>query len=114
MAKKLNVSFPDDLWATIEAEAEEKDRTVQDVIRDCVMQTLSEQRWQGVGEFVTDAILRGHTNGEILDMVHERMPHAKTSPASVSWYRTKLRREGKDVMTDAEARLDRQARLAGK
>ena len=35
----------------------------------------------------------------------KKIPDARTTLASVAWYRAKLRREGKNVPTDRRARL---------
>lgn len=59
---------------------------------------------QGVGFVATQAILAGKTNEEAFAEVQKAFPEAKTSMASINWYRNKLRQEGKDVKTSRELR----------
>lgn len=57
---------------------------------------------RGVGTVAVEAILVGKTNEEALAACREAFPEAKTSLASINWYRNKLRAEGKDVPTARE------------
>lgn len=59
---------------------------------------------QGVGFVATQAILAGKTNEEAFKAVQEAFPEAKTSMASINWYRNKLRSDGHDVKTSRELR----------
>ncbi len=54
---------------------------------------------RGVGTVAVEAILAGRTNEEALAACRKEFPEAKTSAASINWYRNKLRREGKKVPT---------------
>lgn len=56
----------------------------------------------GVGKCATDAIKSGKTNDEVLAIVRAKFPEAKTTAASINWYRNKLRGEGHDVKTSRE------------
>lgn len=57
----------------------------------------------GVGTTATDAIKAGKTNEEALAAVKAKHPEAKTSLASINWYRNKLRADGvKGVKTARE------------
>jgi len=50
---------------------------------------------KGIGAFCSDLLLKNKTTEQILAAVKEKYPDAKTSPASIAWYRNKLREEGK-------------------
>ena len=65
-------------------------------------QTEGKQPKRGVGAVATEAILAGKTNEEALEVVKAEFPDAKTSVASINWYRNKLRSEGKKVQTARE------------
>ena len=54
---------------------------------------------RGVGTVAVEAIKAGKTNEEALEAVKAEFPDAKTSLASINWYRNKLRSDGEDVPT---------------
>ncbi len=54
---------------------------------------------RGVGTVAIEAITAGKTNEEALEACRKEFPEAKTSLASINWYRNKLRGEGKKVPT---------------
>ncbi len=56
----------------------------------------------GVGSAACEAIRAGATNEEALTQVQKKFPKAKTSLASINWYRNKLRSDGEDVKTARE------------
>lgn len=64
---------------------------------------------RGVGTVVKEAIRDGSTNEEALAVVQAEFPHAKTSKASVNWYRNKMRADGEDVPTARELNKQRAA-----
>lgn len=49
---------------------------------------------QGIGAFCMGLIQAGKSNEDVLAAVAEKFPDAKTSAASVAWYRSKLKSEG--------------------
>lgn len=55
----------------------------------------SKPRGSGIGTMVCDMLLKKKDTEEIIAAVKKANPDAKTSPASVAWYRNKLREEGK-------------------
>ncbi len=57
---------------------------------------------RGVGTVAIEAIMDGKTNEEALAACRKAFPDAKTSLASINWYRNKLRVEGKKVSTARE------------
>ncbi len=60
----------------------------------------------GVGDLAKDLIRNGKTNEEVLATVKEKFPEAKTSMASINWYRNKLRNDGEKVPTARELKAD--------
>lgn len=50
-------------------------------------------RGQGIGAYCMELIKKGKTNEQVLAAVREKFPGASTSPASVAWYRNKLKDE---------------------
>ncbi|MEE8608967.1 MAG: hypothetical protein V3S55_15290 [Nitrospiraceae bacterium] len=58
---------------------------------------------RGVGTVAIEAIRAGKTNEETLAVVKKEFPEAKTTMASINWYRNKLRGDGdKSVKTSRE------------
>ena len=55
-----------------------------------------------IGSAACDAIRAGKTNDETLAIVKKDFPEAKTSLASINWYRNKLRSDGEKVPTARE------------
>lgn len=62
------------------------------------------EKKRGVGDAAIDAIRAGKTNEEALEAVKAEFPDAKTSLASINWYRNKLRSDGEKVPTARELR----------
>jgi len=54
---------------------------------------------RGVGTVAMEAIGAGKTNEEALEAVKGEFPEAKTSLASINWYRNKMRADDKSVPT---------------
>lgn len=52
---------------------------------------------KGIGAFCMDLIKKGKDNAAVLEAVLEKFPDAKTSAASVAWYRNKLKSDGELV-----------------
>ena len=52
-------------------------------------------RGPGIGAFCLGLIAKGRSNEEVLTAVREKFPDARTSAASVSWYRNKAAETGK-------------------
>ena len=57
---------------------------------------------RGVGTVAIEAIRAGKTNEEALEAVQAEFPDARTSLASINWYRNKLRSDGEKVPTARE------------
>ena len=60
-----------------------------------------------IGQFITWLILNTEkSNTEILEAVHEKFEGAKTTPACVAWYKTKLRKQGLIAKGSGKFKLD--------
>jgi hypothetical protein len=68
---------------------------------------------QGVGAFAKEQIVAGKTNAEVLAMVKEKFPDAKTSTSCIAYYRTALKKgpAGKVAPTPEELRAKAKALL---
>lgn len=68
---------------------------------------------RGVGAVIREAIRAGKTNEEALDAVKAEFPDAKTTLASVSWYRNEQRKKDPTAVKSArQVKKDRQAEAA--
>lgn len=63
----------------------------------------------GVGDVAKTLIREGKTNEQVLAAIKEQFPDAKTSMASINWYRNKLRSDGEDVPTARSLKADSKA-----
>ena len=78
---------------------------MSEAVREAVATFLIEHYWkETIGEVAKQAINGGATNQDALEAVKAKFPHAATSMASISWYRSKLRKDNPDIPTDREAR----------
>lgn len=66
----------------------------------------------GVGEFVKAQILAGKDNDKILELVAAKFPEAKTSSASINWYRSALRQAGETVPTTRKPKVEKAEKAA--
>ncbi len=64
---------------------------------------------RGVGTAVMEAIKAEHTNEEALEITLKEFPDARTSLASVNWYRNKMRSMDKTIPTARELKKKRTA-----
>ena len=68
----------------------------------------------GVGTVALTAIRAGKTNEEALEAVRKKFPEAKTSLASINWYRNKARSDGEKVPTARELKKKAKVGKTGK
>jgi hypothetical protein len=107
-ATRITVTLEEDQYVGLEEVAADRGVSLSDAARLAINAYLLGEHWGAtVGETAREAIRAGMTNAEALEAVRERFPHAKTTPASIAWYRSQLRREDPHVKTDAQARYDR-------
>lgn len=103
--KRITVTLEDDQYVGLEEVAADSGKTVAEAARDAINHYLLGEHWkETIGKAARDAIGKGKTNEQVLQLVRSRFPHAQTTPASVAWYRSQMRKEDPRVMTDAQAR----------
>lgn len=102
--KELRVMIPDEIHDQLVQQAEEAVRSLDDLVGELLAMKLQSKTQKTVGKVVEAAMRKGATNKQALALVRATFPDAETSAASVSWYRTNLRKRGEDIPTDQEAR----------
>ncbi len=103
--KRLSVTLPDEFVAGLEDAAEDMQVSLAEAIRHAVATYLIEHYWnKTIGQTAEEAIRAGATNEEALQAVKALFPDAATSMESISWYRSKLRKEDDTIPTDRQAR----------
>jgi hypothetical protein len=102
--KELKVMIPDEIHDQLVQQAEEAVRPLDDLVGELLAMKLQSKTQKTVGKVVEAAMRKGATNKQALALVRATFPDAETSAASVSWYRTNLRKRGEDIPTDQEAR----------
>ena len=103
LANRIKMTLDDDLFELVQIEAEKLGWSEAAVIRYMLRQAFDLQRG-GIGDLARKLISDGRTNAETLEAVRAKFPDAATSSESIAWYRSQMRREGLDVLTDREAR----------
>ena len=103
LVRRVTAMVPDELVVGMEEVAEFTGGTMSDVLREAISQYLFNGSWSKIGGVAEKAILDGKTNDEVLEDVLARFPDAATTLGSISWYRSKLRKDRGDdeVKTDA-------------
>lgn len=108
MQKRISVSLREDQYVGLEEVAEDLGINLSDAAREAINSYLLKEHWgQTIGTLAEAKIRDGHTNDEVLASVLNRFPHAKTTRESIAWYRSRLRRENPEVVTDREAQARR-------
>lgn len=67
---------------------------------------------RGVGDVAKEAIAAGKSNDEALASVQAEFPEAKTSLASINWYRNKMRSTDPSIPTARELKAAAKATKA--
>ena len=106
--KRLTITLPEEYVAGLEDVADDMNTTVSEAVRESVATYLMEHYWKDtIGEVAKAAILGGATNDDALRAVKKEFPQAATSMGSISWYRSRLRKEypnHPNLLTDRQAR----------
>ena len=103
--RRLTVTLPEEYVLGLEDVAGDMNATVSEAVREAVATFLMEHYWKDtIGAVAEKAIVGGASNEGALNAVKEKFPEAATSMASISWYRSKLRRERSNILTDRQAR----------
>lgn len=102
--QRVTVTLPQDLVDALHEIAEDTRVSVSEAFREALNHYLLTERWKSVGDVAAREIRAGRTNQEVLEVVRQECPGAATSLASISWYRSKLRRDDPTLPTDRQAR----------
>ena len=103
--KRISVTIEEDQYVGLEEVAADTGKSLSDAARDAINHYLLGEHWRlTIGEVARKAIGAGKTNAEALALIQQKFPHAKTTPASVAWYRSQMRKENPEVPTDVQAR----------
>jgi metal-responsive CopG/Arc/MetJ family transcriptional regulator len=103
--KRITVTLEEDQYVGLEEVAADTGKSLSDAARDAINHYLLGEHWKAtIGEVAREAIRAGKTNADVLEMVRAKFPHARTTLASIAWYRSQMRREDPEVFTDAQAR----------
>ncbi len=102
--KRMTITLPEEYVEGLQDFADDMNTTVSEAIREAVATFLMEHYWkETVSEVAKGAILDGATNVDALKAVKAEFPQAATSMASISWYRSKLRKDHPHLLTDRQA-----------
>ncbi len=102
--KRMTITLPEEYVEGLQDFADEINTTVSEAIREAVATFLMEHYWkETVSEVAKEAILDKLPNEDVLKAVKAKFPLAATSMASISWYRSKLRKDHPDLLTDRQA-----------
>lgn len=108
MMKRISVSIREDQYAGLEEVAEDLGVNLSEAAREAINTYLLQEHWgKTVGSLAEAEIKKGLTNQEVLAKVLAKFPHAQTSRESIAWYRSKMRKDDAEVITDREARVRR-------
>lgn len=103
--KRITVTLEEDQYIGLQEVADDIGKSLSEAARDAINHYLLEQHWGAtIGNLARKSIGDGMTNTETLEAVRKKFPHARTTPASIAWYRSRMRRDDPDVPTDTQAR----------
>ena len=103
--KRITVTLEEDQYVGLEEVAADTGKSLSDAARDAINHYLLGEHWkETIGEMAKKSISDGMTTAEALEKVRKRFPHARTTAASIAWYRSQMRKEDPHVPTDAQAR----------
>jgi hypothetical protein len=104
-SNRLSISLEAELYDALALEAEEQGRSLADVTRDHLRAALlGKGPDERVGKVAEELIREGLPNEIVLERVLKHFPDARTSDASIRWYRSRLRQAGENVPSQVEAR----------
>ena len=113
MAKsnRLSISLEDDLYEALIEEAEDQGRPIAEVIRDHIRNSVfGTESHKPIARLAEKYLMEGLTNAAVLEKIKKDRPDARTSMASIVWYRSNLKRQGKDVISDVQAKRNEEAK----
>lgn len=106
--RRVTVTLPQELVDALNDMAEDGRISVSEAVREALNHYLFDERWKSIGQLAESELRAGKTNREVLEAVRQKFRGASTSLGSISWYRSKLRRDDQTVPTDRQARANRE------
>jgi Arc/MetJ-type ribon-helix-helix transcriptional regulator len=104
---RVTVTLPQDLVDALHDMSEDMRVSVSEAVREALNYYLLTDRWKTVGALAEHEIKAGRSNEQVLAAVRRKFPGASTSLGSISWYRSRLRRDNPTIPTDRQARVVR-------
>lgn len=108
LSPRINVTLDEDVLSVLTKEAEENDRSVAEVIRSRLRESVfgqgHERAPQTVGELAQSLLADGLTNDQVVAGVLDAFPDASTTKKSVAWYRSDMKKRGLPVLSQVEAK----------
>ena len=74
--------------------------------------TEKKPRGKGIGAMAMELLIAGRSTQEVIDEVKAAIEGANPTPATISWYKNKLRQEGKLPPSNRKAKADKGAEEA--
>ena len=69
-------------------------------------------RGKGIGARAMELLLEGKSTQEVIDTVKAEIPDANPTPATIAWYKNKLRQEGKLAKAERKPKAEKKAKDA--
>ena len=69
-------------------------------------------RGKGIGARAMELLIEGKSTQEVIDIVKSEIPDANPTPATIAWYKNKLRQEGKLAKAERKPKAEKKAKDA--
>ena len=69
-------------------------------------------RGKGIGARAMELLIEGKSTQEVIDTVKAEIPDANPTPATIAWYKNKLRQEGKLAKAERKPKAEKKAKDA--
>ena len=69
-------------------------------------------RGKGIGARAMELLLEGKSTQEVINTVKAEIPDANPTPATIAWYKNKLRQEGKLAKAERKPKAEKKAKDA--
>ena len=100
--KRLAVDIPEDLHAALSEDAKQRNVPMAFLVRTLLSRHLGGDDHETMKAATVRMLREGASNETIAAELAMRF--GKANRSSINWYRSKLRRDGEDIVSDAEAK----------
>ena len=69
-------------------------------------------RGKGIGTRAMELLIEGKTTQEVIATVKAEIPDANPTPATIAWYKNKLRQEGKLAKAERKPKAEKKSKKA--